>query len=153
MGALRYHFLGVNLLLLPLAMFALLVFTAALGLWVSALNVRYRDTQHLLGLALLAWFWLTPIVYPGGLVYTKLAPHPWLFRLYLANPMADIVFGFQRALYAHVSAGNPARNILIPVSVGWLALLLGAVSAGSLLLLWLAWRTFFHLSGDFAEEL
>jgi ABC-2 type transport system permease protein len=155
MVALRYSFAGANLLLLPLAMFALLAFTSALAFWVSALNVRYRDTQHLLGLALLAWFWLTPVVYPGGLVYRKLAlgHHPWLFKLFLLNPMADIVFGFQRALYAHVQPRGAAQAVLIPVSVGWLALVLGAVSVGSLVLLWLAWRTFFHLSGDFAEEL
>jgi hypothetical protein len=39
------------------------------------------------------------------------------------------------------------------VSVGWLAILLGAVTGGSILQLALGWRTFFHLSGDFAEEL
>jgi ABC-2 type transport system permease protein len=154
MLGLRYNPGGMNLLLLPLSMFALLVFTAALALLVSALNVRYRDTQHLLNLALLAWFWMTPIVYPGAFVYNKLAVHhPWLFRLFLINPMADIVFGFQRALYGHVTAGNPPKPVLIPVSIGWLAMLLAAVSAGSIVLLWLAWRTFFRLSGDFAEEL
>ena len=154
MLGLRYNPGGMNLLLLPLSMFALLVFTAALALLVSALNVRYRDTQHLLNLALLAWFWMTPIVYPGAFVYNKLAVHhPWLFRLFLINPMADIVFGFQRALYGHVAAGNPPKQVLIPVSIGWLAMLLAAVSAGSIVLLWLAWRTFFRLSGDFAEEL
>jgi ABC-2 type transport system permease protein len=154
MAGFRFGALGLNLLLLPLAMFALLAFTAALALWVSALNVRYRDTQYLLNLALLAGFWLTPVVYPSGFVYTKLAlHHPWLFRLFLVNPMADIVFGFQRALYAHVYAGDPARLVLIPVSLGWLVLLLVAVSVGSLLLVWLAWRSFFRRSGDFAEEL
>ena len=57
---------GLGLLLLPLAMLALLLFTSALAFWVSGLNVRYRDTQHLLGLALLAWFWVTPVVYASG---------------------------------------------------------------------------------------
>src|SRR5207237_10466871 len=65
MAALRYGVLGVNLLLLPLSLLALLVFTAALSLYVSALNVRYRDVQHLVNIMLLAWFWLTPIVYPS----------------------------------------------------------------------------------------
>ena len=63
--------------------------------------------------------------------------------------------GFQRALYRTVSPlshGRPVQ-VLAPVSVGWLAILLGAVTVGSLALLLLAWRTFFHLSGDFAEEL
>src|SRR3989475_8726219 len=47
MALFRYDFIGLNLLLLPLSMLALLAFTAALTLWVAALNVRYRDTQHL----------------------------------------------------------------------------------------------------------
>ncbi len=51
----------------------MLVFTTALGLWLGALNVRYRDVGHLLNIALLVWFWGTPIVYAGGLVQDKLA--------------------------------------------------------------------------------
>ena len=156
MGILRVGEFGLNLLLLPLSMVTLLLITSALSLWVGALNVRYRDTQHLLNLALLAWFWVTPIVYPSGFVYERLAGHSVfgvpLIDLYLANPMATVVFGFQRALYGVVQppAGKP---ILFPVSIGWLAILIGAVAIGSMILLALAWRTFFHLSGDFAEEL
>lgn len=153
----RYHFWGMNLLLLPLALVALLTFTAALALWVSALNVRYRDTQHLVSLALLLWFWLTPIVYPSGLLASpQLADRELfgisLYHMILANPMADIVIGFQRALYRVVSPEG-GQAVLLPVSLGWLATVLGAVALGSILLLLLAWRTFFHLSGDFAEEL
>jgi ABC-2 type transport system permease protein len=161
MAAFRYDFIGVNVALLPLAMVALLAFTAALALWVAGLNVRYRDTQHLLNLALLSWFWVTPVVYPSALAYTKLGSHSPIFKyLYLANPMTDIVMGFQRALYRQISpattsdAGKLIHSpVLAPVSVGWLALLLTAVTVGSLILLILAWRTFFRLSGDFAEEL
>ena len=58
--------------LYPLAFVDLLLFTVALTMFVSALNVRYRDVQHLIGLALLVWFWMTPIVYPAGTVYTNL---------------------------------------------------------------------------------
>jgi len=150
---------GWNLLLLPLAMFCLLAFTAALNMWVSALNVRYRDTQHLINLALLTWFWLTPVVYSSALVFNRLNHHPIFKLLYLANPLADIVMGFQRALYGNVSPVGKVNGVpqhvavLAPVSVGWLALLLVALAAGCIVLFLLAWRTFFHLSGDFAEEL
>src|SRR5436309_11520528 len=53
MAATNHFVIGANLLLLPLSFVALLFFTCALSLWVGALNVRYRDTQHLLNLALL----------------------------------------------------------------------------------------------------
>jgi ABC-2 type transport system permease protein len=159
MAAFRYNFTGLNLLLFPLSLAALLTLTVALGLWVSALNVRYRDTQHLLNLALLAWFWVTPVVYPSALVWNKLGRHPVFELAYLANPMADIVMGFQRSIYKVVtpvttSAGvRTPKPTLAPVSLPWLAMLLGCVLVGSLILLALAWRTFFRLSGDFAEEL
>jgi ABC-2 type transport system permease protein len=157
MLAFAYDFWGKNLLLLPLSFLALLLFTAAVGLWVSALNVRYRDTQHLLSVALLLWFWFTPIVYPSGLLYEELAPVDVLgvsaFHLVLANPMVGIVMGFQRALYRVVSPVGADGPVLAPVSLGWLGLLVGGVAVGSLVLLWLAWRTFFRMSGDFAEEL
>jgi ABC-2 type transport system permease protein len=158
MVGLTYGVLGLNLLLLPLALIALLLFTCALSLWVSALNVRYRDTQHLLNIGLLTWFWFTPIVYASGFMYARLIHHgTWLWLLYLANPMAAIIFGFQRAIYGNICPAVVKKTSgfcqLPQVSVGWLAILIGGVAVGSLLLLYLFWRHFFKLSGDFAEEL
>jgi ABC-2 type transport system permease protein len=138
----------------PLSIVTLLVFTLAVTLWVAGLNVRYRDVQHLLNLGLLVWFWMTPIVYQGALVQeflTKNRPDT-LWSVYLLNPLATIVFGFQRALYGVVTTPTGQR-ILPDVSLTWMAGMLLAVLAGSLLLLAFTWRLFFHLSGDFAEEL
>jgi ABC-2 type transport system permease protein len=154
---LRHRFWGMNLLLLPLALFALLTFTTAVAMFVSALNVRYRDTQHLVSLALLIWFWFTPVVYPSAYLVRSQVAGRHLFgisfyHLLLANPLTDIVLGFQRALYRVVTPA-PGQPILLPVSIPWLAAALGAVSVGSIVLLLLAWRTFFHRSGDFAEDL
>jgi ABC-2 type transport system permease protein len=151
MVSLRAFVVGWNLLLLPLALFDLVVFTGALNLWVSSLNVRYRDTQYLVGIALLLWFWVTPVVYPSAFVWTPLSRHFGFKLLFLANPMADVTLGFQRALYGRISPGGVP--VLAPVSVGWLAMLLGAVAVGSSILFFLAWRTFFRMSGDFAEDL
>ena len=149
--------LGWNLLLLPLALVALLTFTAAVALLVAAANVRYRDVQHLLAIALLTWFWMTPIVYQSGFVYTELGQRELfgvsLYHLYVANPMTAIVEGFHRALYGTVAPAGPASPVLLPVSVTWLTLLIGAVAVGSLILLGLTWTYFYRRSGDFAEEL
>jgi ABC-2 type transport system permease protein len=150
---------GLNWLLLPLALFALLVFTSAMAMFVSALNVRYRDTQYLLSIILLVWFWMTPVVYPSSKIVGKELWGIPLYKVYMLNPMADIVFAFQRVFYGTVEAttgsGATAQTvqILIPVSVGFLAVLLACVSVGSILLLLFAWRTYFLMSGDFAEEL
>lgn len=146
-----------ELLLYPVAIVTLIVFAAAVAFWVSALNVRYRDVGHLLNLALLVWFWSTPIVYQGWLVQRKLETITiaWsdAWTLYLLNPMAVLAIGFQRALYGIVVPRPGAEPVLPLMSLGettiWLLGLLGV----STILLLLAWRSFFHRSGDFAEEL
>jgi ABC-2 type transport system permease protein len=144
----------VALWLYPLAIVTLAVFSAALTLWASALNVRYRDVGHLLGLALLVWFWATPIVYQAALVEKKihgflvLGVDAWV--LYLLNPMTVIVLAFQRALYGVPAGGEP---VLPDMSLGVLTALVLGVLAVSTVFLLLAWRAFFRRSGDFAEEL
>ena len=146
---------GRALVLYPLAFVTLLVFTTAVTLWSSAVNVRYRDVGHLLNIGLLVWFWVTPIVYQASLVQQELAAREVggvsLWHLYLASPLAPIVLGFQRALY-----GEPVQQgqqVLPDVSVAWQAGVLAIVLAVSSVLLVLAWRSFFRRAGDFAEEL
>jgi ABC-2 type transport system permease protein len=141
--------------LYPLAFLDLLLFSVAITMLVSSLNVRYRDVQHLIGLALLVWFWMTPIVYPIGRVYDYLLRSTNSFagiawHLYLANPMTWIVNGFQKALF---HPADPADDPLAPFTAAQLGL---ALSIGALILLvfvYLAWRLYFSMSGDFAEEL
>jgi ABC-2 type transport system permease protein len=148
------HGLGAAALVLyPLSILTVLVFTVALVFWVSALNVRYRDVGHLLNLGLLVWFWMTPIVYQAGLVQSYFTNRgtPGLWNLYLLNPLTPIVLGFQRALY-----GSPVQDdvqVLPNVSVAWNAGVLGIVLVASAALLFFTWRLFFRMSGDFAEEL
>ena len=162
MLATGYGFHVEALVLYPLSFVTLVLFTTALTFWVSALNVRYRDVQHLIGLALLVWFWMTPIVYPGGTVQDKLVAStaPWsphLWTVYLLNPLTPIISEFQRALYATVSSVPSGQtvptNVLPDVSIAWLAAVVALALVLSSFLLLYTWRLFFRLSGDFAEEL
>jgi ABC-2 type transport system permease protein len=144
----RYPLIHRGLLLLPLALGVLIVFTVALGFATSALNVRYRDTGHLVDLALVAWFWSTPIVYPASLVRDNLEGG---FQLYLLNPMTNVVLAFQRAVYGGISA--EARAELPAPGLTWYGVRLLILGAVSLMLCYVTWRLFFRRSGDFAEEL
>ena len=101
--------------LLPVALVALLLLTASLGILLSATNVYLRDTQHFLELALLAWFWVTPIVY--GFMTIDRRPGGWFKHVYLLNPITPIVLVFQRAIYnkldnSRIAAGSPGHQIL-----------------------------------------
>jgi ABC-2 type transport system permease protein len=153
-----YGFHLEALLLYPLSFVTLVVFTTAATFWASAVNVRYRDVQHLIGLALLVWFWMTPIVYPGAQVQAFLLSHSSrvnLWDLFMLNPLTPIVLGFQRALYFTVAPVTPNGRIpVLPlVSIAWLTAVIGGMLVLCLGLLMYTWRLYFHLSGDFAEEL
>jgi ABC-2 type transport system permease protein len=148
---------GPQLWLLLPALAVVLTFTVALSLLASALNVRYRDVEHLLEIALLAWFWLTPIVYPITVVRDLLAEKGLLplFRLYMANPMTAVVVAMQRAIFNHpvgTSHGQP-RQILPAGGYGFYLTWLGVAAVVSVVLLGLGLWTFRRLQADFAEEL
>jgi ABC-2 type transport system permease protein len=148
----RYGFQLNVLWLYPFAFVALLLITVAITMFVSALNVRYRDVQHLIGLALLVWFWMTPIVYAAGTVYTSMVDSRFgitAWRVYLLNPVTWVVMGFQRALYH----SGDAPKVLAPYSAGELAVGLTIVSAIAAVAVYFSWRLYFSMSGDFAEEL
>jgi ABC-2 type transport system permease protein len=142
-------------LLIP-AIIALLLFTAALGVLLAAVNVYFRDMQHLLELALLAWFWATPIVYQYDLVASKKQSHALLYHIYRLNPITPIVLTFQRTLYNRISPmGNNGQplHILPNNGPGWYLSQLLIVIAASLVLGAVAMIVFGRLEGNFAEEL
>jgi ABC-2 type transport system permease protein len=145
-------FLAAPLLLVLPALAVALLFTAALSFLVAALNVRYRDTQHIVEVALLAGFWVNPIVYPVSLVRAELERHG-LFWAYFLNPMAGVVTAMQRALYG---AGPvlPGGGMVL-ADGGWAFYLarLGLGGLVSLALLGLGVRAYRRLGADFAEVL
>jgi ABC-2 type transport system permease protein len=146
-----------ELALWPLAFVTLLVLTVALSLWFSAWNVRYRDVGHLLNIALLVWFWATPIVYAEFQVQKLAERGTWFgiprLTFYLLNPMVDVVAGFHRALYGVVKPVGGPEPVLFDNSMGWVAGILTITLVFSVVGLRLAWGYFFSRSGDFAEEL
>jgi homopolymeric O-antigen transport system permease protein len=81
-----------RLLVLPLLMLFALLTALGVGLWLSALNVQYRDVQLAVPFLIQLWLFATPVVYPANLVSEPLRT---LFGL---NPMAGVVEGFRWAL-------------------------------------------------------
>jgi lipopolysaccharide transport system permease protein len=81
-----------GLLVLPLFLLLALAMALAVGLWCSALNVRYRDVALTIPFLTQCWMYASPVAYPVSLV-----PENWRF-LYSLNPMAGVVEGFRWAL-------------------------------------------------------
>ena len=89
------------IVLLPAFVVLALAAALAVGLWLSALNVQYRDVRHTLPFLTQCWLFLTPVVYPSTLV-----PGAWRM-LYGLNPMAGVVEGFRWALLGTARAPGP----------------------------------------------
>jgi ABC-2 type transport system permease protein len=144
------QFAGPHLLLAVPAIAVAILFTVALSFLVAGLNVRYRDTQHVVEVALMAGFWVNPIVYSVSLVKGELGSLYWAYFL---NPMAGVVVTLQRALYARNPTLPGGSTVLAADGYGFYLekLGLGALVSAALLILGLwAYR---RLSADFAEEL
>jgi ABC-type polysaccharide/polyol phosphate export permease len=94
--ALAYRIpLGVPLLALPLIILLQFVLNIGLGLFLSALNVYFRDTQQVTDVLILIGFFATPIVYPIELIQNP-ALRSWLTA---ANPMAALIVAYREILY------------------------------------------------------
>ncbi len=135
--------LSPSLILVPLATGVTVVLALAVGLALSALNVYFRDIQHLVEVLLMVLFWLSPVVYSYTFVHATLGGS-WLEKLYLANPMTLVVLAFQKALW------TPGADSLWP---SYLSIRLCIWGAVGLLLLWASQRVFAKLQGNFAQEL
>ncbi len=111
--------LGWPLLLVPLLVIHVTLLALALSAWLSALNVRYRDTGTALPVVLQLWLFTSPIVYSATLVPVRWR---WLYDL---NPLTGIIEGFRSALLGlPFNRGSLIASVLITM-----ALLVGSTFA------------------------
>jgi lipopolysaccharide transport system permease protein len=106
----------LNVIWLPFLLLLTVMTSLGVSLWLSALNVQFRDVRHVLPFLIQLWFFATPIAYPSSLL-----SEPWR-TLYSLNPMVGVVEGFRWALLGTETAPGP---MLIVSSLTALALLVG----------------------------
>jgi lipopolysaccharide transport system permease protein len=105
----------VNVIWLPFFLLLALVTSLGIGLWLSAMNVQFRDVRYTVPFITQFWMFATPIAYPSSLI-----ENPLLRTLYGINPMAGVVEGFRWALLSTDTAPGP---IIIISSLAALMLL------------------------------
>lgn len=103
----------INIIFLPVFIILALATAFGMGLWLSALNVKYRDFQYTVPFMIQIWMFASPVVYATSLVPESL--RMW----YGLNPMAGVIEGFRWAL---LGTGSPSSMML--VSVGMVGVLL-----------------------------
>ena len=98
---------------LPLLLLAL-VASLGVGLWLTAMNVQFRDVRYAVPFLVQAWLFASPIAYPSSLL-----DEPWR-TVYGINPMVGVVEGFRWALLGTETAPGPILLVSTLVSVGLL---------------------------------
>ena len=129
-GLMAYYRVAPTPAVWTLPGWTLLALTTALavGVWLSALNVRYRDVRYTLPFVTQIWLLATPVAYP-----TSIVPERWR-SLYALNPMVGVVDGFRWALLGR----TPAPPVTVAVS----CLAVGLILAGGLFYFRRTERTF-----------
>lgn len=105
----------INVIFLPLFILFAVLASLSVGIWLSALNVMYRDFQYTVPFLVQIWLYASPVVYPSSLL-----PEKWQV-LYGLNPMAGVIEGFRWALLGT----NP------PGAMMWISLLVVLLLLGT----------------------
>jgi lipopolysaccharide transport system permease protein len=105
---------GPQVLLMPFFLLLALAASLAVGLWLSALNVEYRDVRYVIPFLTQFWFFATPIVFTSSMI-----EKPWKRAIVGVNPMSGVVEGFRWCML-----GKPAPGIMLGVSCITIAVLL-----------------------------
>ncbi|QQS44849.1 MAG: ABC transporter permease [Acidobacteriota bacterium] len=92
--------LGINILLLPLLVGLTTLLAFGVGMWLSALNVRFRDIRYVIPFLIQFWMFATPIIYPASMM-----PERWRPLLSL-NPMTGIIEGYRAALLGGINGAS-----------------------------------------------
>ena len=107
----------IYVLLLPLFLLLALVTSLGVGLWLAALNVKYRDVRYVVPFLVEFWKFATPVIYPSSLL-----SEPWR-TLSGLNPMVGVIEGFRWAL---IGSKPPELMILVSTVMAILILITGA---------------------------
>jgi lipopolysaccharide transport system permease protein len=104
---------GWTILLAPLFVLACMFTALSVGLWCTALNVKYRDIGQMVPFVTQLWMWLTPVYYLSDNLRSKMGDWGWLVGL---NPMAGVVEGFRWAMLGSAPSITPPDWTMMAVS-------------------------------------
>jgi len=121
LGLLAYYQIPITSRILSLPFFLLLAVISALavGLWLSALNVEYRDVRYVVPFLTQVWMYATPVAYSSSLI-----PEKWRL-LYALNPLTGVVEGFRWALLGQSS--NISGLVWVSIAIIILLMISGLI--------------------------
>jgi ABC-2 type transport system permease protein len=128
----------------------LITFALSLALFFSALNVFYRDFQNIVQTIMQFMHFLVPMMYPFSRVWNAHDTHPWLYQIYVANPVTQAVLLLQRLFWYPLIEEPEKMGREFPPDMWERGLITLALC---IVLLWFAQKFFARVEGKFAERL
>jgi ABC-type polysaccharide/polyol phosphate export permease len=142
-----------TLLWFPVITLAEFLLVAGCSLWVSALNVFYEDVKYIVQTLFNLFFFLFPILYPADLVaYSSvMRAHPWLFTLYMLNPITAIIDAYRKTLLdplplAYLNPPDRLRNLHDPTLHQPLPMQWSTFAGACLIALLIAWSGYWYFN-------
>jgi lipopolysaccharide transport system permease protein len=98
-----------TIVIVPLFIALAVLTSLSIGVWLAALDVRYKDVRYLIPFLMQLWLFATPVIYPSSLIPDQLR------TLYGLNPMAGVVDGFRWAVLGQAAPPGPmlALSVLV----------------------------------------
>jgi lipopolysaccharide transport system permease protein len=109
----------VMAVLLPLLVVLIMLTASGVGMFLAALNAKYRDIRYTIPFLVQFWMFASPVVYPVSMIPAK------YHLIYAINPMAGVIEGFRSALLGTVAF--PTEMVLISSSVSIILFIIGAL--------------------------
>jgi lipopolysaccharide transport system permease protein len=96
-GLMIYYGIAVSsrILMVPVLVLLTTLLAAGVGMWLSALNVKYRDIRYAIPFVIQLWMFASPVIYPASMAQGKLK------YVLMANPLTGIIENFRIALFGH----------------------------------------------------
>lgn len=137
---------NLNLLYALGSLLLVLVYGTGIGLALAAWNVSMRDIQYLTDVVVMLLMWFSPIVYSWTFVRDVIvnSSAPWLFQVYVDNPITLMVLGFQEAFWAGGSHAEVLPNLAGRMAIAFVI---------GLFVMWGGQRIFAKRQANFAQEL
>jgi lipopolysaccharide transport system permease protein len=109
----------IMVLFLPLLLLLMMLTASGVGMFLAAVNAKYRDVRYTISFLVQFWMFASPVVYPASIIPAK------YHLIYAINPMAGVIEGFRSALLGTVAF--PTDMLLVSTVVSIILLIFGAL--------------------------
>ena len=118
---------GIQLVFLPAFLLLAIITALGCGLYIAALNVKYRDFRYIIPFIVQFGMYVSPVIYSSNEIYASSVIPEWLKNLYALNPMVCVIDGFRWCMFGETLPIDGTK-FLLSLAVSLLMLIIGIIT-------------------------